>query len=151
MANASSLTAFLKENKIEKAPKQVYVTDSFLDGNGKPILWKIKPISSEVEKQISDSVVITKTDRRTGTVTQIRDDAEYLARLSAAAVVFPDLADDDLQSSYGVDTQTKLLRQMLSVGELVKLAEEVMKVSGLDVDDNVSEKEMEADIKFAKN
>lgn len=151
MGNIKSSNAFLRENKVEKAPEKVYVTDSFIDEDGRPILWEIRPIGSEEEKQISDSVVRTERDNRTGTITQIRDDAEYLARISARAVVYPNLLDVDIQKSYGVDSATKLLRQMLSVGELVKLANEVMRISGLIEDENSKEKEMEAEISYAKN
>lgn len=153
MAKTRSLTAFLKPNKVEKEPNRIYVTDSFIDEEtGKPILWEIKPVSAEREKLISDSVVTEKRDKATGTITQVRDDAEYLARLSADAVVYPDLLDVGLQKSYGVNKATTLLRKMLSVGELVKLASEVMRVSGLTEDDaELKQLELEADIEASKN
>lgn len=154
MSKVNSLEAFLFQNKVEKEPEKIFVTDSFIDDKGKPILWEIRPIGSDEEKKISDSVTKNEKDKRTGTITQIRDDAEYLARLSAAAVVWPDLSSRELQESYGpkVNTKTALLRQMLTVGELVGLAENVMRVSGLAVDDDQNnELELEADIEFSKN
>lgn len=153
MSQAKSLVAFLKENKVEKKPEKIFVTDSFIDPKtGKALLWEIRPIGSEEEKKISDAVVRTTTDRRTGTVTQIRDDAEYLAGLSAQSVVFPDLKDKELQDSYGVRSQVDLLRKLLTVGELLRLAENVMRISGLDLDDaDTNAKRIEAEIDLAKN
>lgn len=152
----ASLKAFLAPNKVVKEPRKVYITDSFVDENGRPILWEIQPISSEREKLISDSVVTEKRDRQTGTITQFRDDAEYMARIAAEGVVFPDLSDHELQNSYTDNfgkpctTKVAVLRAMLSVGELVKLAQEVIKESGLDIDDNETSS-MEMDIDYAKN
>lgn len=153
MSKVNSLEAFLMQNKVEKEPEKVYVTDSFIDENGKPIYWEIRPIGSDEEKKISDSVTKNEKDKRTGTITQIRDDAEYLARLSAQAVVFPDLGDRELQESYGrrVTDKTTLLRKMLSVGELVNLAENVMRISGLAVDEEDTIAQLEADIEYSKN
>lgn len=152
----ASLKAFLKENKVEKEPRKVFITDSFVDDKGKAILWEIRGIGSEEEKAISDSVVTEKRDRQTGTISQFRDDAEYMARIAAAGVVFPDLSDRDLQTSYTdrkghpCTSKVSLLRAMLTVGELVSLAQEVIKESGLDID-GVEVSTMESDVEYAKN
>lgn len=153
MANTKNFNAFFKENKVVAPPVEIYVTDSFVDEDGKPILWKIRPIGSEEEKWISDSVIETKKDKRTGTITQLRDDGEYVARICAQAVVYPDLSDKDLQASYGVrKNKTALLRKMLTVGELYELSDQVSKISGLDTDeDDFEKKALEGDIEFSKN
>lgn len=153
MANTKNFNAFFKENKVEQPPVEIYVTDSFVDENGDPILWKIRPIGSEEEKWINDSVIENKKDKRTGTITQIRDDGEYVARICAQAVVYPDLADKDLQTSYGVrKNKTALLRKMLTVGELYDLSAQVSKISGLDdEEDDYEKKAIEGEIEFSKN
>ena len=148
----ASVTNFLKENRVEVEPKKVFITNKFIDENGDPILWEIRPIGSDEEKKIADSVITEKRDRSTGTITQFRDDSEYMARIAAQGVVFPDLGDRELQKSYGKEVTTKVavLRKMLSVGELVKLAEEVIEISGLNME-SVTVSEMESDIDYAKN
>lgn len=146
----ASLKAFFKSNLPKAEQRKVFISDRFCDENGKVVYWTIEPVTAEMEKKISDSVITERRDKRTGSITQIRDDAEYMARLSASAVVFPDLGDKELQADWKAGSKVELLRKMLTVGELVRLAEEVSKVSGLDLDEE-SVSEMEAEIEYAKN
>ncbi|MDQ4680751.1 phage portal protein, partial [Stenotrophomonas maltophilia group sp. RNC7] len=61
---------------------------------------------------------------------------EYIAELTANAVISPDLTNAELQKHYGVLGASSLLKKMLLVGEYVALTEEVQKLSGLDKDIN---------------
>lgn len=153
----ASVKNFLKQNKLPEETKDVFVSDRFIDENKRPILWKIRALSSYEEKLIDESVKKDKKDKRTGTITTVRDDNEYIARIAAQAVVFPDLGDKELQSSYStstkvITTKADLLREMLSAGELLKLGIAVSNLSGLNLDEDDDKKsDYETDLEHAKN
>ena len=73
--------------------------------------------------------------------TESFDQIGYSHELAAAAVVFPDLNDAELQKAYGVLGATKLLKKMLLIGEFATLAKEVRDLSGLeeDINDDIEE------------
>ena len=71
--------------------------------------------------------------------------SEYLKKLVARCVVFPNLNDKELQDSYGVMGAEDLLSAMLLPGEFNTLAEEVQSICGFDKDI------LEEKIKAAKN
>jgi len=59
-----------------------------------------------------------------------------VASLTAAAVVFPDLKNAELQKHYGVMGEAELLQKMLYAGEFAELAQQVQALSGLEEDIN---------------
>lgn len=133
----SSLKAFLNPVKVEN--KEVIISDRFVE-NGKPVPFVIRPITQEENEEILRRY--RRKDKRSGEETF--DQIGFNHELAAAAVVFPDLNDSELQNAYGVLGNTKLLKKMLLIGEFTKLAEEVRNLSGLDNDIN-------GDIEEAKN
>ena len=54
--------------------------------------------------------------------------------VTAAAVVFPDLSNAELQKAYGVLGETKLLKKMLYTNEYNALIDAVQDLSGMDDD-----------------
>lgn len=148
---SDTVTAFLSQNKVANKSEEVYVTDSFVSPvTGDPILWKIRPLEAAEEKMISDSCKVERKDRRTGTITILNDDSEYLARMCAQCVEYPDLGDRELQNSYGVKTKVALLREMLTAGELAKLGQKIIKLSDLDLEDE-EKSDFEIEVEHAKN
>lgn len=132
----SSLTAFLKPIKVDN--KEVVVSNRFQE-EGKPVPFVIRPISQEENKQLIKKY--TKKDKKGQ---ESFDRTEYVSALTAAAVVFPELSNTELQKAYGVLGESALLQKMLYVGEYAVLAREVQSLSGLDEDIN-------EDIEEAKN
>lgn len=132
----SSLHAFL--NPIQVENKEVIISGRFIE-KGKPVPFVIRPITQEENKVLIKK--FTKKDKK-GDATL--DRAEYVSSLTAAAVVFPDLSNAELQKAYGVLGESALLQKMLYVGEYAELAQEVQIISGLDADIN-------DDIEEAKN
>ena len=59
---------------------------------------------------------------------------KYVDEITAAAVVFPDLKNADLQKVYGVLGDVKLLKKMLYTNEYNALVEAVQDLSGMDDD-----------------
>lgn len=132
----SSLNAFLNPVKVEN--QEVIVSNRFIE-NGKPVPFVIRPISQEENKQL-----IKKCTKRDKKGVDTFDRPEYVSALTANAVVFPDLKNAELQSTYGVLGESALLQKMLYIGEYAELSQAVQKLSSLDADIN-------EDIEDAKN
>jgi hypothetical protein len=100
--------------------------------DGKLVPFTIRPITQEENKILIKK--FTKKDNKKGTETF--DRTEYVSALTASAVVFPDLANAELQKAHGVLGESALLQKMLYVGEYAELAQAVQELSGLDQDIN---------------
>ena len=135
----SSLSAFL--NPIGLDNKEVIISKRFVE-KGEPVPFIIKPLNQEENKQLIKK--FTKKEKKNGQVIETFDRTGYMTAMVAAAVVFPDLRNADLQKAYGVLGEEQLLQKMLLMGEFATLSQEVQKLSGLDEDIN-------EDIEEAKN
>lgn len=133
----SSLSAFLNPIKVEN--KKVVVSNRFLDENREPVPFEIKPINQDENKRL-----INKHTKRDKKGIEIFNRGEYLAELTASAVVFPDLNNAELQKAYNCLGAASLIQKMLLVGEFAELANQVQLLSGLDEDIN-------SDIEEVKN
>lgn len=133
----SSLNAFLNPIKVEN--KEVVVSARFQE-DGKPVPFIIRPVTQEENEEIMRKY--RKKDKKANN--DSFDQIGYSHELTAAAVVYPNLEDADLQKAYGVLGANKLLKKMLLIGEFATLAEEVRDLSGL-------EEEANKDIEEAKN
>ena len=125
----SSLKAFLNPILVEN--KEVIISNRFQD-NGKPVPFVIKPISEKENELLLRKY--TKKDKRTGQ--EVLDRTAYSHALVAAAVVYPDLKNAELQKAYGVLGEVELLNAMLTIGEYATLSQAVTELSGLDEDIN---------------
>lgn len=124
----STLRAFLNPIKMEN--KEVIVSNRFVDGD-EVVPFIIKPIS---EKE--NGALMKKYTKKGKSGSNSFDRTEYAHALVASAVVFPDLADAELQKAYGVLGEAELLTKMLNIGEFAVLSQEVSSLSGLNVDIN---------------
>lgn len=125
---SKSLQAFMTPLVAEN--QEILVSKRFKDENGKPVLWEIKPISTEENDKI-----MKKHMKRDKKGLEVFNRLDYINELVASAVVFPDLTDAALQKAWGVLGETQLLGKMLYTGEFSTLSEEVQKISGLDIDE----------------
>lgn len=123
-----SLKAFLNPEKAEN--KEVIVSDRFKE-DGRPVPFEIRPISQQENEALMKKHV--KKDKKGN---ETFDRISYNQELTAAAVVFPDLENAELQKAYGVLGATKLLTEMLYIGEYALLMDAVHEISGLDKDIN---------------
>lgn len=106
----SKFTKFMKANKIVRENEKYAPTKSLLDENGKPIEWEFRHITSGENEEIRDSC--TKEVQVTGKPNLYRprlDTSRYMTKMMAAATVYPDLYDAQLQDSYGVKTPEELV------------------------------------------
>ena len=102
-----SLSAFLFENKAKRDNIFVELSPDFKDDKGNVIKWELRAVSTEEEQEIrASSMDYIEGSYRLDTI-------KYLERLSARAVVYPNLYDAKLQDSYGVKTPERLLKALL--------------------------------------
>jgi hypothetical protein len=122
----SGLNAFLKQNKIEKENVKFAASDAFLDEDGKPIEWEIKPIKSKTAENIRAQCNTIVKGNKVQT-----DNAKFNRMFSAACTVFPNLNDAELQDSYGVMSAEDLIQEMLdNDGEYQTYVKKCLEVSG---------------------
>ena len=126
----SSLKAFFAQNVQQNDIIEFVVSDRFKDENGKPIPWKLRALSEAENAEIRRKA--TSKARVGGRYVYQFDPEEYVARIVAASVVFPDLKDAELQKSYGVMGEVELLRRMLLAGEYTKLTRKVQEINGFE-------------------
>lgn len=133
-----SLSAFLKQNALSVENEKHVISDRFADENG-PIPWEIRALSEDENQAIRKSC--TKLSGRKGPKVPETDYNAYLAKLTAEAVVYPNLKDAKLQESYGALGADDLLKKMLTAGEYAELLAIVQDVSGFseDMDDLIEE------------
>jgi len=135
-----NLEAFLKPNKITVENRKIPVSKNFIDGQGDPIEWEIRALTSDEESEIKGKCYADKT-LKNGATTRVFLSEKYQMKIAAAAVVYPDLRTADLQDSYGVKTPDALLGKMLLPGERDELITQVFDMNGYDNDINTEVEE----------
>lgn len=128
----SEFSRFMKANKMVKENEKHIVTESLRDENGKPLEWEFRHISSKENEEIREQCTIDVPVTGKPNVYRPRlKSAEYIRKMIAASIEYPDLYDAQLQDSYGVKTPEDLLLEMVDdPGEYNMLAEYVQKFQG---------------------
>ena len=143
----SELSLFLKKNKATRENVKYAASKGFLDENGKPVEWEIRPVTSRENEALREECMVeapSRGRRRRGSQYRV-DTVRYLAKLMAASVVFPDLQNAELQDSYGVKTPEDLVKELLdNPGEYMDFSLFLQELNGFDI-------EMEDDTEQAKN
>ena len=106
--------------------KEVLVSPRFKTKDGKPMAFVIRPLTQEICDVIQKGCI--KTDKKGNS---IFDRVKYVSETTAAAVVFPDLKNADLQKVYGVIGEASLLRKMLYANEYSLLTDAVQELAGV--------------------
>lgn len=132
-----SLKRFLKDASKPIAAYEYVVSDRFTDEKGKPLAWKLRALSAEENEALRDKSYRNMGGKRRADQSQVFDSGMYLRKLTAACVVYPDLKDKELQDSYGVMGEEKLLGTMLLAGEMTRLQAELQRINGFDMEDAV--------------
>lgn len=142
----SELSVFLKKNKQERKNAFFPATKNFVDKNGDPIMWEVRPLTTSENERIQ--VECTKevpVPGKKGMFRSKTDTQMYLTKLMVAAIVFPDLYNKELQDSYGVMTPEDLLKELIdNPAEFNDFREFIVEQSGFD-------KDLNEEIEEAKN
>ena len=102
--------------------------------------WEIRPIGAEEDEELRRSC--TRRVPIPGKKNQYTNEFDangYLAKLAAAAVVFPNLKDAELQDSYHVRGEEKLIKAMLYKDEFDRLTEALVEDSGNELNELVAD------------
>ena len=136
----SGLSAFLAQNVLP-AENEKYVASKRSVDNGEPVEWELRCITSAEDEQLRKKCRKRTPGRRKQQPTVTTDTDEYLGELGAACVVYPNLADAELQNSFGVLGAPALLKAMLLPGEYADLLEKIQEMNGFDItfEDEVEE------------
>ena len=120
----SDFSMFLKENVKPVEDIEYVASKRFVDADGNPVKWILRPVPSKVENEIKDECIGLK-----GKDTKF-DVGKYNVKICAAAVVFPNLKSVELQDSYGVRGEEALLLELLPLsGEFNALVAKVTEIN----------------------
>lgn len=126
-----ALAAFLKQNKKETGNIKFAASQSFLDDEGKPIEWTLRPMTSKAAENIRKSC---QNYGKGGKV--VVDSARFNRMVAAYCTVEPNLNDAELQDSYGVMGAEDLIVEMLdNDGEYQAYVKKCMEISGYNQND----------------
>lgn len=128
----SDLKLFLSQNKIKRENKKYAATRSICDAGGNPVEWEIRPLTSEeVERMRND---YTREVQVTGKPGQYRPKVDVnglTKQMIVDSVVFPDLYNEELQDSYGVNTPQELLVKIVdNPGEYTDFTQFIQEING---------------------
>ena len=142
----SNLSMFLKKNKKMRSNAFYQASASFVDENGKPIMWEVRPLTTAEDEVIRDECTVdVPIPGKKGQFRAKIDVNAYMAKQMVAAIVFPDLNNAELQDSYGVMTPDALLKEMIDdPSEYMEFASFIRENSGFD-------KDLTEEIEEAKN
>jgi hypothetical protein len=108
------LSVFLKSNKAQRENYKYVASKAFKDEDGNAVEWELRPITTKVHSQItSDCTYDAPIKGKPNMFTPKLDQRKYISKLIAAAVVFPNLNDKELQDSYGVMSAEELICELL--------------------------------------
>lgn len=102
------LSFFLAENVEQVEPVEIAVSKRIKGPDGNPIVWKIRPVPTEIATVIQNECMEGKgNDRKFNSL-------KYQQKMTAASVIYPNLNNAELQDNWGVRTPEALLMKMLS-------------------------------------
>lgn len=123
----------------EEAKEYEYIaSEKFKDNEGNPIKWKLKTITAdendEIRKQCYKQIQAGKRVKR-----EI-DPVKYLEALAERCIIYPDLHNVELLNFYNEMDAIKLLKKhLLGPGEYDDLMEEIQRINGYDLEEEVEE------------
>lgn len=126
----SKLSAFL--NPVAPEPKEVIISDRFLGEDGKPVPFKIRPLTQEENDAIVKRAKRVKTVN--GVSQEFLDNTALSRGMVLAATVEPNFSDKELCDHYGVVDPSLVPGKMLLSGEYAKLMQEITELSGFNFD-----------------
>jgi hypothetical protein len=141
----SDLRAFMAGNVEADEVVEYAVSKRFVDKEGNPIKWQLKPINSKEDERIRKECTrkVPVPGKRNQRMPET-DLNEYLGKMTAACIIFPNLNDKELQDSYSVMGAGDLLKTMLKPGEYTELTSKIQEINGFDIS-------MEEKVEEAKN
>ena len=125
---SNKLNAFLNPELPEE--KEVFISSRFKGEDGKPVLFRIKPLTQEENSRLQKRATRKVTSKQGNT--EEFDRNLYSKILVVAATVYPDFHDAELCAAYKTNIPEEVPSKMLLAGEFSKLVEEIGSLSGFD-------------------
>lgn len=125
------LSVFFAQYANAETTESFIVSERFKDQSGTPVPWKLRSMTEEENEQCRKAAT-KRVKGKGGMQVSETNPEEYMAKLVAASVVFPNLKDAELQQSYGVLGAETLLKKMLLPGEYASLLGKVQEMNGYD-------------------
>lgn len=139
----SSLSLFMKKNKVKKENTFYQATKSLLDEKGQALKWEVKALTTKEDEDIRDSCMTEiPVPGKKGAYRQKLNTSEYMTKMAVVSTVFPNLYDAELQDSYGVKTPEELVKELIdNPGEFQEYVLFIQNFNGFDtrMDDKVKE------------
>lgn len=127
----SNLSAFLHPVQAEEV-QEVIVSRRFLGEDGKPVPFKIRPLTQEENNRLTKQSMVPVKGGRRGE--RELNAIEYGSRVIVAATVEPDFRSEELCRAYGTMDPLEVPGKMLLAGEYKRLTDAVMELSGFSED-----------------
>lgn len=123
----SNLNAFLHPVQGDET-REVLISKRFLGGDGKPVPFRIRPLTQEENDAITRRCL--RQTKVNGQLAERLDNVAYSRRLVVAATVEPDFQSEQLCKAYGTMDPLEVPGRMLLAGEYSRLSKEIMQISG---------------------
>ena len=137
-----SFERFMKKNKAVKENTLYPATESLCDENGKPLEWEIRALTTKETEAIRErNTIDIPISGKPGMYRQ-KLTKNYVPSLICAAIVKPNLHDEELLDSYEVNTPQELIVEMIdNPDEYAKLLQFVQSYSGIksSMDEEITE------------
>ncbi len=126
----SSLKAFLHPVQSTDG-LEIIISKRFLGEDGKPVPFRIRPLTQEENSQISKRSMRLVSGGKRGE--KELDSIAYASRIVVEATVEPDFRSEELCRAYGTMDPMEVPGKMLLAGENKRLMDAIMERSGFDV------------------
>lgn len=134
----SNLQEILNLNIVDNINSYVEISNRLKDENGENLKFKIRPILFEELNNLKKKATIFDNDKKA-----IIDECKLNMLCIIEATIEPNFKDIKSMEKIGVFTPEQYINKVLLAGEIDKLINEILKISGFLVDIQ----EMVADIK----
>lgn len=126
MTANTSVEAFLLKNVGSPIEKRKVHLKRFTED------WEIRSLSAEETTDLRKQATRPVLNKATRMTEQETDEDKFTGLMLAKSIVYPDLDNAELQTSWSCPGDpAKLLRTMLTIGEYQKLQQAVLDLSGL--------------------
>ena len=127
-----NLDAFLHPVEMENI--KFAASKRFVDENGSPVIWELKPVTTEEDEALRKSCTRkVPVAGKLGQFTMETDYDLYLGKLAAQCTVSPNLNDSQFQDRVVVMGSDKLLKALLRPGEYAFYLKKVQEINGFDI------------------
>ena len=126
-----SFSDFMNATKKETAEIEYVAASNLVDANGKPLVWKLRPLKTADVEALRKSKSKKTVDSKTGLVSMDVDRDAFEESLLVKTIAVPDLTNKELQDKFGCMDPIALLQRLVDIpGEYTALMRKVDELIG---------------------